>query len=190
MSFVQLVTDWAFYASADGRRLFAPYGIGFRPYVVPDQAMEDRLARRLAWTHPTVLAFFGFAMMVVAVRGVIQNDPWSFFDPANFFGLLVVGTGVMWVVVWVALRGLVRGHTRDSRPLSWRATTADLASRRSPGSLAFATAMTALITAFGLVVAVIRSSSVGLYLAMFGVFTMAHVAYALWLRSGTAELAD
>jgi hypothetical protein len=65
-----------FYTAPDGRRLFYPYGLFTRPYVVPDAAVEDQVTRRAIW----LLAVYAVLalVMVIAIWALSVPDDLPF----------------------------------------------------------------------------------------------------------------
>jgi hypothetical protein len=183
MSLARLVTDWAFLADSEGRRLFAPYWIGFRPYVIPDETTACGLARRLAAAQVQVIGLWGAALFAILFWAVsIGGDLLAFFDPAPFFGLLAGGVVVGYAAMWAALRRVVRGLARDARRLSLRTVAADMAARQSGVELAIRVTFAGGLIAFGFQVAVARSLVVGMTIGGVSLILTAQAGYAFWLR--------
>ena len=181
MSFVRLLSKNTFFTAPDGRRVFYPFGMFTRGYVVPDCQTQARLAHRYTWA--TVLgAGLVFPPMVGALFREMHFRSLDLPEPAYFFGVLVAGTVALCALMWVILRGVVRGLARYPLRLSWRTVAARNAAELSRGELVLLIWTCAAFMIGGFLIAAVKSVTIGLAIVAFGVAGGAMGWYTLRLQ--------
>jgi hypothetical protein len=117
MGYFDALTSSYFKTAADGRKLFYPWGVLGRGYVIATDQDQQRLVRQLK-----IYTIVSFVLIVGA--GILQS----------YMGALVIGLAlIVFYVFWA--RHLVRGLQPSGEGLSMRESYTSQARAHSSGSL-------------------------------------------------------
>ena len=126
MGYFDYIAKQSFKSAPSGERLFYRGGPWSRPYLVPDQATEQRLYIRQLWLMRLLLGvlILGQPFLFLLVPEVIREPLW-------FLGYLTAVMVVFGVAGHLLFRGPLRGLQRAPSRLPIRAFYADTAHRHS-----------------------------------------------------------
>ena len=126
MGYFDYIAKQSFKSAPSGKRLFYRGGPWSRPYLVPDQATEQRLYIRQLWLMRLLLGvlILGQPFLFLLVPEVIREPLW-------FLGYLIAVTVVSGVAGHLLFRGPLRGLQRAPSRLPIRAFYAEMAHRHS-----------------------------------------------------------
>ena len=130
MRFFDNLGRQAFRTAPDGQRLFYSFGPWSRPYVVPDADTEQRLSGKQRWLLVVMLVLIVVGQQLVRSFG---QDVIS--TVAGFVGYLAFVWIGYAVVQRILFHGDLRSLARAESRLSFHDYYADVAARRSMGSL-------------------------------------------------------
>ena len=107
MGYFDYIAKQSFKSAPSGKRLFYRGGPWSRPYLVPDQATEQRLHIRQLWLMRLLLGvlILGQPFLFLLVPEVIREPLW-------FLGYLIAVTVVSGVAGHLLFRGPLRGLQR------------------------------------------------------------------------------
>jgi hypothetical protein len=174
--FESIARNW-FMTSPAGERLFCADAPLSRPYVIPDQATEQRLLEKVVlWVK------LGLGGILICLLSLPPTVP-IMSQPIWFFGFLLVALFSFQVTGHFLLRGELRGLARSTSRFPLRAYYADLAARSSRLGLAFGFLGSLSFTAVGLWMAVSsRSNTIGWFVFCFFGLCAISWGYTLALR--------
>ena len=129
VGYFDYIAKQSFKSAPSGKRLFYRGGAWSRPYLVPDQATEQRLYIRQLWLMRLLLGMFilGQPFLFLLVPKVIREPLW-------FLGYLIAVTVVSGVAGHLLFRGPLRGLQRAPSRLPIRAFYAEMAHRQAARS--------------------------------------------------------
>ena len=178
MGYFDYIAKQSFKSAPSGKRVFYRGGPWSRPYLVPDQATEQRLYIRQLWLMRLLLGvlILGQPFLFLLVPEVIREPLW-------FLGYLIAVAVVSGVAGHLLFRGPLRGLQRAPSRLPIRAFYAEMAHRHSAlalalgllGSLAF------IASGAGMLLAGHNSVIAWICIGFFGLAAFPW-GYALWLK--------
>lgn len=178
MGYFDYIAKQSFRSAPSGKRLFYRGGSWSRPYLVPDQATEQRLYIRQLWLLRLLLGvlILGQPFLFLLVPGVIREPLW-------FLGYLIAVMVVSGVAGHLLFRGPLRGLRRAPSRLPIRAFYTEMARRHSARALALGLLSSLAFIACGVGMLLAGHTPVNAWICI-GVFGPAAFAwgYALWLK--------
>lgn len=181
MRYFTYMAEQSFKTDDQGRRLFylgTPFS---RPYMVPDEATEARLFRKMTWYHRISLGAIFVATPFLIPH--LFETPWQFL--AYVGGVTVASLVVLRLLFWRDMKDLARA----TAPMTFGSFYADTARRHSRAAIAmgFLVCLGFVVAGAGMMIVGKKYFTAGLFLALF--FGLCSVAwgYALKLK-GQQEL--
>lgn len=130
MGYFSYIAEQSFKSDELGRRLFYTGVPWSRPYIIPDAETEASLLRR-----QTILLRCTLGPLIFGQPIVFGIWPKVIFQPAMFFGYMIVIVALFGFAGWLAHRHLVSGLQRLECRLPVRRFYQSMADRHSTGGL-------------------------------------------------------
>lgn len=187
MGYFTFLASLAFKTDSEGRRLFCPYGVLARPYIVDDPVVEARLLRKMFvfMTVSLIVALaIGIAIGVPMATSIVESHG----QLPSFFPLLavLVGAAVLQVpAVNLVFGSDLRGLPRAASKVSLRMAYSDFGRRLPVPLLVLGIVGSLLIVPIGLLALVFlpgRMTFPVVTLLAVGCLSAAAYGYALWLK--------
>lgn len=101
MGYFTFIASQSFKTDAEGRRLFCPYGVLARPYIVDDAALEARLFRKMTLFMAVSLVVVFLAALAVALPMALEitRTHGHSFPFMPFVGFVAIVGILQWIAV-------------------------------------------------------------------------------------------
>jgi hypothetical protein len=172
MGYFDALTSAAFKTAADGRRLFYPYGILGRGYILPSDTEYEKLQR----SYKTVVVI-GFVIIISAV--------FLFSIPLLMLPLLV--GFIIGYMLWARAR--CRNLEQASEKLTYGEALKNETIHLSLGLLWFFEVLSILLILWGVVILIAEPSQWLLAVGLIVLFTVIAIVYARMIRTKKRQTA-
>jgi hypothetical protein len=178
MRYFTYLAEQAFKTSPEGERLFYQGGPWSRPYVIPDEATEQRLYKKQVWSFRILFGglIFGQPILFSYLSDLLKH-PLVF--PGYFLGIMAV----VYLATKITFASDLRSLKRLEKPLGLTSFYAQMAQQHSKGKLLLGLLASLIFVACG---ALMLVDGENILIALFGTGLFSLVAmswgYALYLK--------